>query len=206
MGNKQSHIYLASQSPRRRELLKQIGIHFEMLLLRNDTRRKIDVDETPHPNELPADYVQRISQAKAAAGWEATQFRNLRPYPVLAADTSVTLDNKIFGKPLDRQDAAATLRALSGQQHQVLTSVSVAFGDRVESCLSTTTVTFVKLDEARIQHYLMTNEGHDKAGAYGIQGVAGAFVQRIEGSYSGVMGLPLCETVEILHNFGHVVP
>jgi septum formation protein len=202
----QPRIYLASQSPRRRELLKQIGINFDMLLLRNDPRRKIDIDETPQENEAPVDYVQRISRTKATTGWNALAFRNLPPYPVLAADTTVTLDNSIFGKPRDREDAIAMLRLLSGRQHQVLSAVAIAFGERIETRLSTTAVTFATLSEERIHRYVLTNEPHDKAGAYGIQGQAGAFIQRIEGSYSGVMGLPLCETVEILRSFGHPVP
>ncbi len=206
MSTIQPRIYLASQSPRRRELLKQIGINFDMLLLRNDPRRIVDVDEAPHENELPVDYVQRISRSKAEAGWNAALLRNLRPSPVLAADTTVTLNNKIFGKPRDREDAAATLRELSGQPHQVLSAVAIAFGERIETRLSVTTVTFAELSEERIHRYVLSNEGHDKAGSYGIQGLAGAFVQRIEGSYTGVMGLPLCETVEILHSFGHPVP
>ena len=206
MSTVQSRIYLASQSPRRRELLKQIGINFEMLLLRNDPRRKIDVDETPQGNEAPADYVQRICRAKATAAWDVLLARNLRPLPVLAADTTVTVDNRIIGKPRDQEESAATLRELSGRQHQVLSAVAVAFEERVELRLSTTTVTFATLDEERIRRYLRTNEGHDKAGAYGIQGHAGAFVQRIEGSYSGVMGLPLCETVELLRAFSYPVP
>jgi len=199
-------IYLASQSPRRRELLKQIGINFELLLLRSDPRRKIDVDETSQENEDPVDYVQRISRTKAAVGWNALLSRNLRPFPVLAADTTVTLDGKIFGKPRDREDAAAMLRQLSGRQHQVLSAVAVAIDERIEICLSTTAVTFATLSEERIHRYLLTNEGHDKAGAYGIQGHASAFVQRIEGSYSGVMGLPLFETVELLRAFGYSAP
>jgi septum formation protein len=202
----QPHIYLASQSPRRRELLKQIGISFEMLLLRSDPRRNIDVDETPEENEDPADYVQRICRAKADFGWDALLSRNLRPYPVLAADTTVTLDNRIIGKPRDQEEAAATLRELSGKQHRVLSAVAVAFEERVELRLSSTAVTFAALDEERIRRYLMTNEWHDKAGAYGIQGHAGAFIERIEGSYSGVMGLPLYETVELMRAFGHPVP
>ena len=199
-------IYLASQSPRRRELLKQIGINFELLLLRSDPRRKIDVDETPQENEDPVDYVRRISRAKASVGWDALLSRNLRPFPVLAADTTVTLDGNILGKPRDRDDAAAMLRQLSGRQHQVLSAVAVALEERVEICLSTTAVTFAALSEERIHRYLLTNEGHDKAGAYGIQGHASSFVQRIEGSYSGVMGLPLFETVELLRTFGYPAP
>ena len=202
----QSRIYLASQSPRRRELLKQIGVSFEMLLLRSDPRRKIDVDETPEENEDPIDYVQRICRTKAATGWDASLSRNLRPFPVLAADTTVTLDGKIIGKPRDREDAIAILHQLSGRQHQVLSAVAIAFGERIETRLSATAVTFAALSEESIHRYVLTNDSHDKAGAYGIQGQAGAFIQRIEGSYSGVMGLPLYETVELLRSFGQVVP
>lgn len=204
--NVQQRIYLASQSPRRRELLKQIGVNFDTLLLRSDPRRVVDVDETPMENEAPVDYVQRVCRAKAAAGWDALLFRNTLLRPVLAADTTVTLDGRIIGKPRDHEDAAATLRLLSGRTHQVLSAVAVAFENQIEMRLSETRVTFVKLTEERIRRYLMSNEGHDKAGAYGIQGHAGAFVARIEGSYSGVMGLPLFETAEILNIFGYPVP
>ncbi len=202
----QPRIYLASQSPRRRELLKQIGVSFEMLLLRSDPRRRMDVDESPLPNEDPEVYVQRICGDKVRAGWGALTFRNLPPYPVLAADTTVTIDGKILGKPRDRADAVAMLRLLSGRQHQVLSAVSIAFGDRIESRLSITNVTFTELSDDRIHRYVLTNESHDKAGAYGIQGMAGAFVQRLEGSYSGVMGLPLHETAELLRSFGQQIP
>lgn len=198
-------IYLASQSPRRRDLLKQIGVNYEMLLLRSDPRRNVDVDETPHAGELPEAYVKRVCEAKASAGWAALQFRNLPPFPVLAADTSVILDGEIIGKPGDREEAAAMLRRLSGQQHQVLSAVAVAFDERIETRLSATAVTFAALGEERIHRYLLTNEWNDKAGAYGIQGHAGKFVQHIEGSYSGVMGLPLFETAELLQAFGYPV-
>jgi septum formation protein len=199
-------IYLASQSPRRRELLKQIGVSFEMLLLRTDPRRKADVDETPHADEPPQDYVMRVCEAKAHAGLATLKFRNLPLFPVLAADTTVTLDGKILGKPNDREEAVAMLRLLSGRQHRVLSAVAVAFASRVEIRLSETAVTFVSLSEERILRYVLSNEPHDKAGAYGIQGHAGAFVQRIEGSYSGVVGLPLAETVELLQIFGYPAP
>ncbi len=198
-------IYLASQSPRRRELLKQIGVNFEVLLLRTDPRRKVDVDETPHPGEPPDDYVLRICQAKAHAGLATLRFRNLPPFPVLAADTTVTLDGNILGKPADREEAVSMLRQLSGRQHRVLSAVAVAFEDRVEVRLSDTAVTFAALSEERIRRYVLTSEPHDKAGAYGIQGHAACFVQRIEGSYSGVVGLPLAETVELLQSFGYPV-
>jgi septum formation protein len=199
-------IYLCSQSPRRRELLKQIGVNYEMLMLRNDPRRKICVDETPEENENPVDYVQRVCQAKAEAGWNALLYRNLPPFPVLTADTTVTLDNKIIGKPNDNAHASEILHSLSGRQHQVLTAVAIAFEKRFEMRLSTTQVTFAKLSDERIHHYLLSHEAHDKAGAYGIQGQAGAFVERIEGSYTGVMGLPLFETVELLRLFGYPSP
>ncbi len=199
-------IYLASQSPRRRELLKQIGVYYELLLLRSDPRRQISVDETPLDGEAPLDYVKRVCRDKAEAGWDTLLLRNLPRLPVLAADTTVTLDGKIIGKPDDKEHAAEILRMLSGRQHQVLTAVAVAFEERVELRLSATTITFDTLNEERIRRYLLTHEAHDKAGAYGIQGQAGAFVQRIEGSYTGVMGLPLYETVELLKLFGYPAP
>jgi septum formation protein len=203
MSTKHQRIYLASQSPRRRELLKQIGIHYDMLLLRSDPRRKISVDETPHEGELPVDYVQRVCRDKARAGWETIVLRNLPLLPVLAADTTVTIGGKIIGKPDDNEHAAEILRMLSGTQHQVLTAVAIAFEERLEMRLSTTTITFDTLSEERIHRYLLTSEAHDKAGAYGIQGHAGAFVKHIDGSYTGVMGLPLYETVELLKLFGY---
>ena len=204
--SKHQRIYLASQSPRRRELLKQIGIHYDVLLLRNDPRRKVSVDETPHEGEIPVDYVQRVCRDKARAGWETLLLRNLPLLPVLAADTTVTLDGKIIGKPDNSEHAAEILRMLSGTQHQVLTAVAMAFEERLEMRLSTTTITFDTLSEERIHRYLLTSEAHDKAGAYGIQGHAGAFVKHLEGSYSGVMGLPLYETVELLKLFGYPAP
>jgi septum formation protein len=198
-------IYLSSQSPRRRELLKQIGVNFEMLLLRCDPRRQIDVDETPHANEWPEDYVLRICRDKVMAACSSLAFRNLPIYPVLAADTTVMLDSAILGKPRDSMDATDMLRRLSGQQHQVLSAVAIALGERVETRLSVSKVTFAPLSEERIRHYIRTNEQHDKAGAYSIQGYAAAFIPHIEGSYSGVMGLPLFETTELLQAFGYPV-
>lgn len=202
----QPRLYLASQSPRRRELLKQIGIHFEMLLLRADVLRHQDVDETPHVDESPEAYVQRVCRAKAEAGYNALRLRNLPAFPVLAADTTVTLDGKIFGKPDSAEHAAEMLRAFSGRTHQVLTAVAVALGDHVELALSTSAVQFATLDEARIKRYLLTHEYADKAGGYGIQGHAGAFIQNLTGSYTGVMGLPLYETVELLQHFDYPTP
>lgn len=201
----QPRIYLASQSPRRRELLKQIGVNFEMLLLRSDLRRNADVDETPRDGELPDAYVKRVCEDKARAGWAALRSRNLPVFPVLAADTSVILDGGILGKPRDREEAAAMLRKLSGRQHQVLSAVAVAFEERLEMRLSASNITFAALGEDRIMRYILTNEPLDKAGAYGIQGYAAAFVRSMEGSYSGVMGLPLFETAELLREFGYQV-
>lgn len=202
----QPYIYLASQSPRRRELLLQLGINFQILQLRDDPRRIPEVDETPHANEIPSDYVQRICRAKAMAAWESVFYRSLPFAPVLAADTTVALDNIIIGKPRDNKDASAILRLLSGRKHQVYTAVAVILQERLELRLSMTEVTFAELSEERIQRYILSNEAHDKAGAYGIQGIAAAFVMRIEGSYSGVVGLPLYETAELLNSFGYPAP
>ncbi len=202
----QPRIYLASRSPRRRELLKQIGISFEMLLLRADPRRNTDVDETPVDNEEPEAYVQRVCQAKAEMGYSLLRQRNLPIYPVLAADTTVTLDGKIFGKPESAEGAAEMLRQFSGREHKVLSAVAVALDERIETTISISIVKFAELDEDRIHRYLLTREYTDKAGGYGIQGYAGAFVEQLSGSYSGVMGLPLFETVQLLQRFDHPVP
>jgi septum formation protein len=202
----QPRIYLASQSPRRRELLKQIGVSFEMLLLRSDPRRNLEVDETPHAGEPPESYVKRIAQAKAEAGYAALRFRNLPSFPVLAADTTVTLEGRIFGKPEGAEQAADMLRQLSGKQHRVLSAVAVSLDEHVEVALSISEVRFVELSEARILRYLHNREYADKAGGYAIQGQAGAFVEHLSGSYSGVMGLPLFETVQLLQHFGYPTP
>ncbi len=201
-----SRICLASQSPRRRELLKQIGITFEVLLLRNDPQRQIDVDEVAHHNEAPVVYVERVCREKAQAAWQAITLRNLTVCPVLTADTIVSLDSQILGKPRDNVHAAEMLRSLSAKQHQVLSAVGVVYEDRYEFRISTTTIQFSPLSEDRIHRYLLTGEALDKAGAYGIQGQAGTFVERLEGSYSGVVGLPLFETVELLNSFGIPTP
>lgn len=201
----QPRIYLASQSPRRRELLKQIGVNFEVLLLRSDPSRHVDVPEVPGAGETPEAYVQRVCRDKALAGWNAMTVRNLPPFPVLTADTEVALDGKIFGKPRNAEHAAEMLRQLSGAEHQVLSALALALDDRVEVALSVTTVRLAKLDEEGIRRYLLTNEYADKAGGYGIQGHAGAFIEHIAGSYSGVMGLPLFETAELLRRFNYPV-
>jgi septum formation protein len=202
----QPRIYLASQSPRRRELLKQIGINFEMLLMRSDPRRNLEVDETPYTDEQPENYVRRVCQAKAEAGYGVLRLRNLPQFPVLAADTTVTLDGKIFGKPDSAEQAAEMLRQLSGREHLVLSAVAIALEEHVEVALSTSTVHFVTLNEERIRRYLLTREYTDKAGGYAIQGQAGAFIEHLSGSYSGVMGLPLFETVQLLQHFDYPTP
>ncbi len=197
----QPRIYLASQSPRRRDLLKQIGVNFELLLLRANLLRGADVDEVPLTDEPAETYVQRVCQAKARAGRESLHYRNLPPFPVLAADTSVALDGEILGKPENTKQAADMLRRLSGREHQVLSAVAITLGDRMEVALSISTVRFTQLSEERINRYLRTNEFSDKTGGYAIQGYAGAFIEHLSGSYSGVMGLPLFETATLLRRF-----
>lgn len=197
----EQRIYLASASPRRRELLKQIGIHFEMIVLRMHPLRA-DFDETPNPSESPRNYVLRIAQAKAEAGHMALHMRRLPPYPLLAADTTVTIDGEIIGKPSDMAQAAETLKRLSGRRHEVHTAIALAYGGDVKTKVSSSIVEFAALDERAIKNYIVTGEPHDKAGAYAIQGRAAAFISRLEGSYSGVMGLPLYETVQLLGQFG----
>jgi septum formation protein len=200
-------IYLASRSPRRRELLAQIGVKFEPLLFREGPRQDADTDEAVRAGEQPDDYVRRVTRLKAEAAWQRIVMRRgLQRKPVLAADTTVALAGEILGKPVDRPDAERILHLLSGTQHRVLTAVSVAFEERYEIAVSESLVTFATLDDERIGTYVQSGEPFDKAGAYGIQGRAAAFVERIEGSYSGVMGLPLYETAELLRKFGIVVP
>ena len=199
-------IYLASRSPRRRELLSQIGVRFHLLLFRDRPGEGPDVQEISMPGEKPDLYVERLARTKAEAGWRRMQQRNLPFAPVLAADTTVATDTQILGKPTDREEATRMLRLLSGRSHRVLTAVAVAFEERFQMAVSESVVVFEALDEARIRAYVESGESFDKAGGYGIQGRAGAFVARLEGSYSGVMGLPLRETAQLLRKFGIVVP
>lgn len=193
-----TRIYLASRSPRRRELLKQIGIGFEMLLLRERAERQPDVDETPLQGESPDDYVRRVCRDKAATGWRRLVARGLPRLPVLAADTTVCLEQRILGKPADNAEAAAMLAALSGREHRVLTAVAIQFDAELEMAVSESIVRFDVLDGATIAAYVATGEPLDKAGAYGIQGRAAAFIAELRGSYTGVMGLPLYETATML--------
>jgi nucleoside triphosphate pyrophosphatase len=194
-------IYLASRSPRRRELLKQINVPFDLLLLREDLRRGVDVDETPLADESPGFYVLRMATAKSAMAVRQVAYRGLPQKPALAADTTVVFDGQIVGKPEDAEHAARILRALSGREHQVLTAVAIALKEQTETQISVSSVWFRELSDADIRRYCASGEALDKAGAYGIQGRAGAFVTRIAGSYSGIMGLPLAETVELLQRF-----
>lgn len=200
-------IYLASRSPRRRELLAQIGVRYEPLLFREGARQDSDTDESVLPAEKPDDYVRRVTLLKAGAAWNrVTLRRGLQRKPVLAADTTVEIDGEILGKPADAADATRMLGLLSGKRHRVLTAVALQLDQRVELAVSESLVTFARLDAERIANYVASGEPFDKAGAYGIQGRAGAFVERLEGSYTGVMGLPLYETATLLRLFGVVVP
>ena len=198
----ENQIYLASRSPRRRELLRQIGVKFNLLMMRETLGRTIDVDEQPHANEVPADYIYRITRAKADAGWKRILQRRLPVQPVLAADTIVTIDGCILGKPRDNAHAEEMLKILSGRSHQVLTTIGVGIRDTIQMRLSVSTVRFREISEREIRHYLANNNVLDKAGAYAIQGVAAAFIVEISGSYSGIMGLPLYETAQLLEEAG----
>jgi septum formation protein len=195
-------IYLASKSPRRRELLRQIGVEFELLMLRNDPERGVDVSELELPDEDPAVYVARVANEKAAFAFHILQLRRMPARPVLAADTTVTIDGKILGKPASREEAEAMLERLSGRTHQVLTSVAVHHTHMAEQVTQVSDVRFATLSAAAIKAYCATTEPYDKAGGYGIQGLAALFVEHIEGSHSGIMGLPLYETARLLRQAG----
>jgi septum formation protein len=197
-------LYLASQSPRRLELLRQVGLSPMVLPLRASPDRA-DVDETPLPGEPGIDYVLRVARRKVQAAVMAQQARHLPPWPILAADTTVTLDGQILGKPVDAEEAAAMLRLYSGRTHTVLTAVAAAHQGQIQVAMSESLVSFKVLSEAEIAAYIASGEPFDKAGGYGIQGRAALFIERLEGSYSGVMGLPLHETAELLREVGFEV-
>jgi septum formation protein len=199
------HVYLASRSLRRRELLKQIGVSFEVLLLREASSRPTDLDETPRSGEDPLDYVRRVADAKAQVAWMRLLQRRLQRRPIVTADTTVAVEGEILGKPADAAEAARFLRRLSDRSHVVHTAVAVVQDGRVDVRVSSTQVQFRALDDEEIEQYVATNEPMDKAGAYAIQGRAAVFVRAISGSYSGVMGLPLFETAELLAQSGHRV-
>lgn len=192
-----NRIYLASQSPRRRELLKQIGVHFEVLVLRN-AQGRADVLEIPLGNEEPGPFALRMAEEKSLKGMQAARLRQLIAKPVLGADTVVDIDGEVIGKPRDRAHAGEILQRLSGRVHWVHTGVAMTSPLGTESRLSSSKVEFAPLSPKAISRYLDSGEALDKAGAYGIQGRAGMFVTRIEGSYTGIMGLPLFETAELL--------
>ncbi|MFZ6675550.1 Maf family protein [Undibacterium sp. Xuan67W] len=199
-------IYLASKSPRRRELLRQIGIDFEVLLLRDLAPRGPDVTEQVLPDELPYDYVSRVTQEKAEAAWTIMQHRRLAMRPVLAADTTVVIHDQILGKPADHNEARAMLSQLSGQQHAVLTSIAVVSTQGRWHLTQRSEVRFATLSEQEISDYCLSAEPYDKAGGYGIQGSAARFISHISGSYSGIMGLPLFETTQLLRQAGIHIP
>ena len=201
-------IYLASRSPRRRELLTQIGVRFDLLMFRGIPREDPDVDEAVLPQESPEDYVVRVTLAKAEAGVRRIRERHLIPHPVLAADTTVEIDGGIIGKPEHEADAVAILQHLSGRSHRVLTAVVVSDGGQAghtEHLLNISEVRFRPLGNEEIRRYVASGEPLDKAGAYGIQGRAAIFVEEIKGSYTGIMGLPLYETALLLRRFGYPI-
>lgn len=199
-------VFLASRSPRRRELLRQIGVSFEVIPLREAPGRKADVDETPRAGETADDYVLRVALEKAQAAANMAQARRIPPRPVLAADTTVVCDDQILGKPDSGAEAARMLDQLSGRDHRVLTAVVVSDAGVLRSRVSQSRVWFRALDGDDIKRYLLAGESLDKAGAYAIQGRAAAFITRIEGSYSGIMGLPLAETADLLRDCGISLP
>jgi len=195
-------IYLASRSPRRRELLAQIGVRFQVLAFRGKRETDPGLDESVLQGEAPRVYVERVARAKAQAGWQRLEQRNLPRAAVLAADTTVAVDEQIFGKPADRRAAATMLAALSGRKHQVLSAIALRYESQLECALSISEVEFRVLSADDIRHYVATGEGDDKAGAYAIQGRAAQFIATLQGSYSGVMGLPLYETAQLLDRMG----
>ncbi|MGX5220747.1 Maf family protein [Pseudomonas segetis] len=184
-------LYLASGSSRRRELLTQIGVPF--------ITQVSSIDEAVLPDEQPGTYVERLARAKAQAVFESLD--SPADAVVLGSDTAVVLDGKILGKPADRSEALATLQALSGREHQVLTAVALVARDKTKALVVTSQVTFRCISEAEAQAYWASGEPQDKAGSYGIQGLAAVFVSQLQGSYSAVVGLPLCETAELLAEF-----
>lgn len=188
-----ARLLLASASPRRRELLAQIGVSFDIL--------PVDADETPRPGECPEAYVRRVAGEKSLLGLRASG----ASLPVLGADTEVVLEGEIFGKPSDFEHARAMLLRLSGREHEVLSAVSLRLGEKHWQAISRSRVKFRTLSEAEIEAYWESGEPLDKAGAYAIQGLGSIFVEHLSGSYSGVMGLPLFETAELLRKAGLAV-
>ncbi|EJM84703.1 Maf family protein [Pseudomonas sp. GM60] len=185
-------LFLASGSPRRRELLTQIGVPFSAI--------SADIDETPLNHESPSAYVERLARGKAEAGRDTVM--SDADFCVLGADTAVVLNGKILGKPVDEADACAMLMMLAGQEHEVLTAIALLDGERCESRVVRSLVRFRPIDLNEAKAYWASGEPRDKAGGYGIQGLGAVFVAGLNGSYSAVVGLPLCETAELLGHFG----
>ncbi len=202
-------VYLASQSPRRRQLLEQLGIRYELLLA--DAHEDAEALEVVLPNEAPRAYVQRVTLLKLDAALALMKRRGLPFAPVLCSDTTVALGKAILGKPDDAKHAAQILTALSGQTHRVLTSVAMGTLSkagkplRAEQALSVSSVRFAHLTRTQIQNYVASGEPMGKAGAYAVQGRAAAYIEHINGSYSGIMGLPMFETAQLLRAFGFKV-
>lgn len=193
-------VYLASQSPRRRQLLEQLGVRHELLL--PDPHEDSEALESVLPNEAPATYVRRVTRLKLQAAQERLARRGLPPAPILCSDTTVALGRQILGKPADAIDAARMLRTLSGATHRVLTAVAVQQGRKLREGLSDSRVTFAHLTPAQVKAYVATGEPMGKAGAYAVQGRAAAHISHMSGSYSGIMGLPMHETAVLLRDFG----
>jgi septum formation protein len=189
-------IYLASQSPRRRQLLEMLGVKHELLL--PDPGEDTESLEEPLTNEAPAKYVQRVTLLKLDAAMARMKRRKLAPAPILCSDTTVALGKKIYGKPADEKDAARMLRELSGTTHRVLTAVAIQSGRKRLAALNDSRVTFARMTPAQVREYVATGEPMGKAGAYAVQGRAAAYISHISGSYSGIMGLPMFETANLL--------
>lgn len=193
-------LYLASQSPRRRQLLDQLGVAHTLLL--PDPHEDAEAIEHVLPGESPSAYVQRVTGLKLDAALARLRRRGLPPAPILCSDTTVALGRRIYGKPVDERDAARMLAELAGATHRVLTAVAVGTSRRRLQTLSTSRVTFEAMTRAQVRAYVATGEPLGKAGAYAIQGRAAMHVTRIDGSYSGIMGLPMHETAGLLREFG----
>jgi len=196
-------IWLASKSPRRSELLQGMGVPFEVLQFTDDAGAQYEVDESVHPGEPPRDYVRRVALDKALHALSYMRDRQLEVRPLLSADTTVALGDCILGKPVDAADACEMLGALSGQVHEVLTAVVVIDGHDIRQMLSVSHVRFMDLNAETIGRYIASGEPFDKAGAYGIQGHAGTFVADMQGSFTGIMGLPVHETACLLEPSGY---
>ena len=193
-------IYLASQSPRRRQLLEQLGVKYELLLA--DESEDAELLEAVLKNELPATYVQRVTGLKLEAAVARLRRRKLKLAPILCSDTTVALGRVIYGKPENAADAVRMLTELGGTTHRVLTAVALQAGKRRFGALSSSRVSFECMTGAQIREYVATGEPLGKAGAYAVQGRAAVHITEIKGSYSGIMGLPLCETARMLRGVG----